>query len=104
MRDIDCGRDYDIEQLVDQLEEASAARQWEKINEPDSWEDEMHEAAKYIGIAVEHIDRGLEGIYEAESWVTGSPMEDMVSSYKEEILTLIGNLNKLKEKYERGER
>ena len=104
MRDIDCGRDYDIEQLVDQLEEASAARQWEEINEPDSWKGEMLEAAKYIGIAVEHIDRGLGGIYEAEGWVTGSPMEDMVSSYKEEILTLIGNLSKLKEKYERGER
>lgn len=104
MRDIDCGRDYDIEQLVDQLEEASAARQWEDINEPDPWEDEMHEAAKYIGIAIEHIDRGLGGIYEAESWLISSPMGDMVSSYKEEIHTLIGNLNKLKEKYERGER
>lgn len=91
-------------QNVDAMWEADAAAEWERLNEPDPFENEMIEAAVHLKEAIKNLNKAVDSIMEADSELEGSPMEDVVGSYVIDIENLISNLKSLENKYERGKR
>lgn len=89
---------------VDSLVETDRAREWERLNEPDPFEKQMHSASKEILEASSFIsiaeDRLTDAYYELE----GSPMQKTVADWLEKVSDLRCDLKSLSEKYGRGER
>ena len=86
---------YDVDSLV----EADRAREWERLNEPDPFEKQMHSASKEILEASSFIsiaeDRLTDAYYELE----GSPMQKTVADWLEKVSDLRCDLKSLSEKY-----
>ena len=93
---------YDTVQDVDALWEDDAAAEWERLNAPDPYEDQMKTAAKSLKSAIALIDLGNDAVYQAISDLDDTPMADKVQSIGEEIESLVSELRKMQINYERG--
>lgn len=91
-------------QDVDAMWEADAAAEWERINAPDEYHDNMIKAACSLDIAVDKLDKAMDFIADALSEVDGTPMELTVRDLYDKLDDLKYTVSCLKDKYERGER
>ena len=91
-------------QDVDVMWEADAAAEWERINEPDPYENQMKIAARSLDKALDELNDVIGWVQTAEADLHGSPMADKVSSFAQDLDNIYGELRNLKEHYERGER
>ena len=89
---------------VQEMWEADAAAEWERINAPDPAEREMKDAAESLQAALDNIDSGLDWIADAVSKLAELPMADKVQSFLDDFENLANGLKTLKDHYERGER
>ena len=91
-------------QDVDAMWEADAAAEWERINAPDKYHNQMVGAAASLDIAVDKLDKAMDFIADALSEVDGTPMELTVRDLYDKLDDLKYTVSCLKDKYERGER
>ena len=89
---------------VQELVEMERNAVWEEINKADPAKKEMENAAKEIMLALDSIDVACYRLIDAQGEVLGYPMEDMIGSFYEDLITVSRSLKELAEKYERGER
>lgn len=89
---------------IDAMWEADAAAEWEEINEPDPMEDLMKTAAESISKGLDEIDDGLDWIADAVSTLGDSPMAYRVQSLQDDMVKLAYELERLRDRYERGDR
>ena len=91
-------------QDVDAMWEADAAAEWERINEPDPYENQMKMAARSLDKALDELNDVIGWVQTAEDDLQDSPMGDKVSSFAQDLDNIYCELRKLKDHYERGER
>ena len=89
---------------VQELVEMERNGVWEEINKDDPAKKEMENAAKEIMLALDSIDVACYRLIDAQGEVLGYPMEDMIGSFYEDLITVSRSLKELAEKYEKGER
>jgi len=84
--------------------EAESARLWEEINAPDPYEKQMITAAGSLKNAIESLDKATDWVAEAAYDLNGSPMENVIGSFEEQLEGILMELKSLQEKYGRGVR
>ena len=89
---------------VQALKEAEDARIWEELNAPDPYEKQMEDSAREMRLAVEMISKAEDYLMDAVSAVSGTPMEDRVSSLLNDLEDLHIAIVLLAEKYQKGVR
>ena len=89
---------------VQALKEADDARIWEELNAPDPYEKQMEDSAREMRLAVEMINKAEDYLMDAVSSVSGTPMEDRVSSLLNDLEELHIDIVLLAEKYQKGVR
>ena len=89
---------------VQALKEAEDARIWEELNAPDPYEKQMTDAALDMRLAVEMISKAEDYLMDAVSAVSGTPMEDRVSSLLNDLEDLKFSIRMLAENYQKGVR
>lgn len=93
-----------VVQDVSAMWEADAAAEWERINAPDPYYDQMIGAACALDISYDKLDKALDYISDALNEVDGTPMENAVRDLYDKLDDLKYSVSCLKDKYERGER
>lgn len=91
-------------QDVSAMWEADAAAEWERINAPDKYHDQLIDAACSLVICEEKLDKAYDFLADALSKVDGTPMESTVRDLYDKLDDLRFTVSCLKDKYERGER
>lgn len=91
-------------QDVSAMWEADAAAEWERINAPDKYHDQMVDAACSLEIAVDKLDKAMDYIADALSKVDGTPMEAVVRDLYDKLDDFKYSVSVTKDNYERGER
>ena len=89
---------------VQEMWEADTNAEWERLNEPDPFEKQMETAAKSIRSATECLDKATSLLLDAVSDLYETPMEDRIASFYDQLRELRMDLNRIAERYERGER
>ena len=89
---------------VDEMWEASAAAEWERINEADPAESRLKEAGAVLKSALELIGSGTLRLYDAVAILDETPMGDKVNSILESMEELETELKSMAQHYEKGER
>ena len=84
--------------------EADAAAEWERINAPDPYHDQMIGAACSMAIAVDHLEKAVDYLIDAFNAVNNTPMEERVRKLLEAAEDLKVDVDMQKDSYERGER
>ena len=84
--------------------EAECAAIWEELNAPDPCEKEMQSAAVDMKAAIDLMDKAEDQLCGAISELSGTPMEDVVTAFFNQLTDLRIDLRVLAEKYERGYR
>ena len=91
-------------QDVDAMWAADAAAEWERINEPDPMEKELNEAGDCISKATCYLDDGADCLGEAIGILGETPMADKIQSFLSDLENMVNELEKIAERYQRGER
>ena len=91
-------------QDVDTMWAADTAAEWERINEPDPYENQMKMAARSLDKALDELNDVIGWVQTAEADLQDSPMADKVGSLAQDLDNIYGELRNLKDHYERGER
>lgn len=81
----ECCRPETLWQDVDAMWQASAAAEWERLNEPDPDEGRKVEAAKVLDRVLAQLVEVEDLIEEAADKVSELPAEDRIGSYVEDI-------------------
>lgn len=89
---------------VQAMWEADSAKIWEDLNAPDPCEGKLMEAAGSLQVAISHLDKATDWVAEAANDLMGTPMEDVVGSFTQQMEGILAELKQLREKYGRGER
>lgn len=89
---------------VQAMWEADTAALWERLNAPDPYEREMHDAALDMRLAIEMLNKAEDYLADAVADLSGTPMEDRIQSFLNDLEDLHSDINYQKNKYERGER
>lgn len=89
---------------VQAMWEADTAALWERLNAPDPYEKEMHDAALNMRLAIEMINKAEDYLADAVTDLSGTPMEDRIQSFLNDMEDLHSDINYQRYKYERGER
>ena len=89
---------------VQAMWEADAAAEWERLNAPDPFEDQMKKSAVEIREAVKAIETALYRLVDAGYELEDTPMMAKVDSFYEELDDIQFSLKMLAEKYGKGER
>lgn len=92
------------EQNAGAMWEADAAAEWERINAPDPYHDQMIGAACAMSIAVDHLEKAVDYLIDAFNAVNNTPMEESVRKLLEAAEDLKVEVDMQKDSYERGER
>ena len=87
---------------VQEMWEAEAAAEWERINAPDPAEREMEQAAVEMKKGADLIDKAENALLDAVSSLDGYPMSDRVESLLNDLMDLRIDIKSLADKYERG--
>lgn len=87
---------------VQEMWEAEAAAEWERINAPDPAEREMEQAAVEMKKGADLIDKAENALLDAVSSLDGYPMADRVESLLNDLMDLRIDIKSLADKYERG--
>ena len=87
---------------VQEMWEAEAAAEWERINAPDPAEREMEQAAVEMKKGADLIDKAENALLDAVSRLDGYPMADRVESLLNDLMDLRIDIKSLADKYERG--
>ena len=87
---------------VDAMWEAESARIWEDVNAPDPFEKQMITAAGTLKSAIDLLDKATDWVAEAAYDLNGTPMENLVACYEEQMESILSELKSLQEKYGRG--
>ena len=91
-------------QDVSAMWEADAAAEWERINAPDPFHDQMVDAACSMVIAIDKLDKAMDFIADALAKVDGTPMETVVRDLYDKLDDFKYSVSVVKDNYERGER
>lgn len=91
-------------QDVSAMWEADAAAEWERINAPDKYHDQMIDAACSMSIAVDKLETARDFLADALNKVDGTPMESTVRDLYEKLDDIMYKISTTKDNYERGER
>ena len=89
---------------VQAMWEADTAALWERLNAPDPYEKQMRNAALDMRLAIEMINKAENYLMDAVGDVEGTPMEDKINSFLNDLEDLHSDISIQEEKYERGER
>ena len=89
---------------VQAMWEADAAAEWERLNAPDPFEDQMKKAALELRLAVEQINKAEDYLYDAICELAETPMEAKVESLLQDIEDRHAEIRMLAEHYGKGER
>ena len=89
---------------VQAMWEADAAAEWERLNAPDPFEDQMKKSAVEIHEAVKAIETALYRLVDAGYELEDTPMMAKVDSFYEELDDIQFSLKMLAEHYGKGER
>lgn len=89
---------------IDAMWEAEAAAEWERLNAPDPYEQEMKDAAIDMKLSGEGTDQAIKYLMDAQGELEGTPMADKVGSLIEALEELECDIRSLAEKYGKGER
>ena len=87
---------------VQEMWEADAAAEWERLNAPDPAELEMEQAAVEMKKGADLIDKAENALVDAVSRLDGYPMADRVESLLNDLMDLRVDIESLADKYERG--
>ena len=87
---------------VQEMWEAEAAAEWERINAQDPAEREMEQAAVEMKKGADLIDKAENALLDAVSSLDGYPMADRVESLLNDLMDLRIDIKSLADKYERG--
>lgn len=91
-------------QDVDAMWEADAAAEWERINAPDEYHDNMIKAACSLDIAKDKLVEARDFLADALAAVDGTPMESAIRELYDALDDIEFSVSVTKDKYERGER
>jgi hypothetical protein len=86
------------------MEEEARNAQWEDLNAPDPFEAELMKSATALHITLCNLNNAEKWMYDAISDLADTPMADKVQSLVEEMLSLHSEIERLAEKYGRGQR
>jgi hypothetical protein len=89
---------------VQEMWEADAAAEWERLNAPDPNEKELIEAGDNISRAICYLDDGADFLAEAVGNLEETPMADKIQSFLNDLEEMANELEKIAEHYQRGER
>ena len=89
---------------VQEMWESETNALWERLNEPDPCEKEMHDAAADMKKSGKMIDKAEDLLVGAVSSLSGTPMEDRVQSLLDSLIDLEYEIRTLADKYEKGVR
>lgn len=84
--------------------EAECAAAWEELNAPDPYEGVLQKASVGMKSAVDLMDKAEDALVDAISELSGTPMEDVVTAFYDQLTDLRIDLRILAEKYEEGVR
>ena len=87
---------------VQEMWEADAAAEWERLNASDPAELEMEQAAVEMKKGADLIDKAENALVDAVSRLDGYPMADRVESLLNDLMDLRVDIESLADKYERG--
>lgn len=91
---------WQLEALNDQITTAA----WNRLNAPDPAEQALKAAAVSIGEASSFLDICTDRLMEAAEDLKGTPMQDKVLSFVDQLEEIDGFMRAMKKAYERGER
>lgn len=88
---------------IDLMYESESARLWEEQNSKDEQWNKLLNAVGYINVVLEHLDKVTDGLALAKQEVEGIPAEYKVGSLLDSFEDLNCDLNKLRERFIKGE-
>ena len=91
-------------QDVSAMWEDDAEAEWERINAPDKFHDQMVDAACSMSIAVDKLEKARDFLADAITKVDGTPMESTVRDLYDKLDDIMYKISTTKDSYERGER
>ena len=80
----------------------SAGKEWEALNADDPFEKEMKQSAKTLKSAIGHLDKATDYAAEAAKELKGTPMEDQVLSYLNELEDIMSDIKAIQENFAKG--
>ena len=89
---------------IDNMWEAAAAEEWERLNEPDEYENQMIRASHHLTMAAELLDKVEDLISCGIDQLEETPMGDELVSFHDEIGEIRRVLKQKALNYERGVR
>ena len=84
--------------------EDECARAWEDLNAPDPYEEVLQKASVGMKTAEDLMDKAENALVDAISELTGTPMEDVVTAFYNQLTDLRIDLRVLADKYKEGVR
>lgn len=87
---------------VQAMWEADAAAEWERLNQPDPFAKVKAESAVEIRKCVADLETAISCLMDAAGAVAGTPVENEVSSYYEELIGVKRSMAQLADEFERG--
>ena len=88
---------------LDRIYEAAVADDWEERNKETQDAPKLKKAAAKLRAAVVLLNGAIDRIENAVDCVRGIPAEDVVASYLTNLEDLRCDLNRMEDKYERGQ-
>ena len=88
---------------LDRAYEDESAREWEEQNNPGMEWDKLLESVGYMNVAIENLDKGIDGLVLAKDPIEGiAPAEDRLTSLTNEIEDLVCDVRTLLKEFCEG--
>ena len=84
------------------MAEQEAAKEWERQNADDPLKEELQNAAKNMTGAIHHLMLATDAAAEAVAALKGTPEEDKVQSFVDELEDITSDIRAIQENFARG--